>query len=275
MTTAPEPLDTHRSAGRRATLRATCAGSPPSGGSSSTGTTSSAWSVADLDGFELCCGVLRRPRGRRLRACRPARARPRRVVPGCEAELRGARLPRQPTTASRCARPSPVAGGADLGELDGIAGRRRPAGARRRARRPRRGLPPDVPEAVAFACASIGATWSSRSRLRRAQRDRPARPDRAEGAARRRRLLRGRDFDRLGVVAEIREAIPSLEHTVLLPYRPSRRPPASLLGRAGAAARAGLDFSSCRSTIRGGCLPSGTTGLPKGLVHGQGGLSST
>ena len=50
---------------------------------------------------------------------------------------------------------------------------------------------PNIPETVAafLACASIGAIWSSRGAgVRRAQRDRPVRADRAQGAAGDRRL---------------------------------------------------------------------------------------
>jgi acetoacetyl-CoA synthetase len=140
---------------------------------------------------------------------------------------------------------------------------------------------PNIPEtAIAFyACASIGAIWSSCS------------PDMGHASVLDRfrqidpKLLLavdgyrygGRDFDRMDVVRTMREALPTLEHTVLLPYL---NPDAALDG--AIAWQALLDHPAAQSQpIRFEQLPfdhplwilysSGTTGMPKPIVHGHGG----
>jgi len=139
---------------------------------------------------------------------------------------------------------------------------------------------PNVPEAVAalLACASIGATWSSCS------------PDFGAGAVVDRFaqieptvLLAvdgyrygGRDFDRRGVVSELRTAIPTLERTVLLAYLDAE---ATLAGTVAWGAWLGeeepppLTFAPLAFDHPLWVLySSGTTGLPKAIVHGQGGI---
>ncbi len=138
---------------------------------------------------------------------------------------------------------------------------------------------PNIPEAVVacLAAASLGATWSSCS------------PDFGAGSIIDRfgqitpRVLlavdgyryNGKDHDRRRLVAELQRALPSLERTVIVPY----------LG----VGTAGLDNVLTWQDLlsEGGKLEftpvpfdhplyvlysSGTTGLPKPIVHGHGGI---
>jgi acetoacetyl-CoA synthetase len=146
---------------------------------------------------------------------------------------------------------------------------------------------PNVAEAtIAFlAAASIGAVWSSAS------------PDFGAGSLIDRfaqigpKVLiavdgyryGGKDFDRTPVVAQLQEAMPSLEHTVLLPYLDPGATGSSgdsdlgevvlwdeLLAR-GAGAE--LTFERVPFDHPLWVLySSGTTGLPKAIVQGQGGI---
>src|SRR5437588_569151 len=144
---------------------------------------------------------------------------------------------------------------------------------------------PNVPEAViAFlACASIGAIWSScspdfgaRSVIDRFAQIEPKVLFAVDGYR-----YGGKDFDRLDVVAALQEAMPTLARTVVLPYL--QQPP-------------DLDISRLRATVTWSELPpdprpggpsfervdfshplwvlysSGTTGLPKAIVQGHGGI---
>ena len=162
------------------------------------------------------------------------------------------------------------------------AGLREP---RRRPRRPRRRLPAEHRRGGRsrfLASASIGAIWSARlARLRRRQRHRPLRPDRAEGAAGGRRL----PLRRQGLRPHRRRSrrcgrrCRALERTVVHPL-PRRRldPAARRRDELGGAARAGsgaeltLRAASPSTTRSGSSTRSGTTGLPKAIVQGQGGI---
>ncbi|MBS1895111.1 MAG: acetoacetate--CoA ligase [Actinobacteria bacterium] len=139
---------------------------------------------------------------------------------------------------------------------------------------------PNVCEAtIAFlACASIGAVWSSAS------------PDFGAGSLIDRfaqigpKVLLavdgyrygGKDFDRTAVIHRLQEAMPSLEHTVLVPYLDPGAtlegavPWAELLARGEGAE---LTFTRVPFDHPLWVLySSGTTGLPKAIVQGQGGI---
>jgi acetoacetyl-CoA synthetase len=146
---------------------------------------------------------------------------------------------------------------------------------------------PNLAEAsIAFlATASIGAVWSSAS------------PDFGAGSLIDRfaqigpKVLicvdgyryGGRDFDRTPVVRQLQEAMPSLEHTVLLPYLD----PAADATSGAAALEDVIRWDELLARGEGAPLTfervpfdhplwvlysSGTTGLPKAIVQGQGGI---
>jgi acetoacetyl-CoA synthetase len=141
------------------------------------------------------------------------------------------------------------------------------------------GYIPNIPEAIAafLACASIGATWSScspdfgvRSVVDRFAQITPKVLIAVDGYR-----YGGKDFDRRDVVAQLQREIPSLEHTVLLDYLGvSGDPPADttpwreLIRQQEPLEFAPLPFDHPLWVL----YSSGTTGLPKPIVHGQGGV---
>jgi acetoacetyl-CoA synthetase len=142
---------------------------------------------------------------------------------------------------------------------------------------------PNVPEAVVafLACASVGAVWSSCS------------PDFGAGSVIDRfaqiepKVLiavdgyryGGKDYDRTQVVAKLQEEIPTLQKTVVLPYL-SDQPDLDTLENAvlwdellGSHEGAELRFEQVPFDHPLWVLySSGTTGLPKAIVHSQGGI---
>jgi acetoacetyl-CoA synthetase len=147
---------------------------------------------------------------------------------------------------------------------------------------------PNIPETlIAFlACASIGAIWScaapefgARSVVDRFAQIEPKVLFVVDGYRH-----GGKDFDRTDALRTISAGLPSLAHTVMLPYLSSGASAAGLPG--------GLNWDQLiargRSDGSESAVPrfeqvpfdhplwvlysSGTTGLPKAIVHGHGGI---
>lgn len=136
---------------------------------------------------------------------------------------------------------------------------------------------PNGPETVVafLASASLGATWSSSSPefgvkavLDRFTQIEPRVLLSVDGYA-----YNGKTFDRQGAVREIARALPSLRHTVIVPR---------LGGDVGMEVTTWSELLSHAEPLAFEPLPfdhplwilysSGTTGLPKPIVHGQGGI---
>jgi acetoacetyl-CoA synthetase len=143
---------------------------------------------------------------------------------------------------------------------------------------------PNVPEAVVafLASASIGAVYSSCSPdfgapavMERFSQIEPKVLFACDGYR-----YGGKDFDRTETVAELRREIPSLEHTVLLPYL-NENPDTSRLS-SSSIPWDDLVRGHENAELRFEQVPfdhplwvlysSGTTGLPKAIVQGHGGI---
>jgi acetoacetyl-CoA synthetase len=136
---------------------------------------------------------------------------------------------------------------------------------------------PNIPETLAafLACASIGAIWSScspdfgaRSVIDRFAQIEPKVLLAVDGC-----VYGGKDFDRCSVVDGLCAEMPSLEHTVVLPYLGCGRVAGSLPWEELVAEPAELEFTELPFDHPLWVLySSGTTGLPKPIVQAQGGI---
>jgi acetoacetyl-CoA synthetase len=135
------------------------------------------------------------------------------------------------------------------------------------------GYLPNAPEALAafLAVSSLGATWSCcspdfgvRTVVDRFAQIEPKVLLAVDGYR-----YGGRDFDRSAVVAELEAALPGLERTVTLPYLGADGDWAEAFGPTDEPLefeRVGFDHPLWV------VYSSGTTGLPKAIVHGHGGI---
>jgi acetoacetyl-CoA synthetase len=140
------------------------------------------------------------------------------------------------------------------------------------------GYLPNIPQAVValLASASLGALWSSCSPdfgtqgvVERFRQIEPRVLIAVDGYA-----YNGKPIGRLPVVRELRQALPSLEHTVLVPYLDADAElPGAERWDALLAQDAELRFEQVPFEHPLWVLySSGTTGLPKAIVQGHGGI---
>ena len=140
------------------------------------------------------------------------------------------------------------------------------------------GYLPNVPEAVVafLGAAAVGAVWSScapdfgtRAVLDRFAQIEPTVLVAVDGYR-----FGGRDHDRRAVVAELRAALPGLRTTIAVPRLfPDEVPDGALPWRDAVADEQEPDYADLPFDAPLWIVwSSGTTGLPKGIVHGHGGV---
>ncbi|MCU1617030.1 MAG: acetoacetyl-CoA synthetase [Frankiales bacterium] len=140
------------------------------------------------------------------------------------------------------------------------------------------GYLPNVPEAVVafLGAASIGAVWAScapdfgtRSVLDRFAQIEPTVLVAVDGYR-----FNGREYDRRGVVAELRAALPTVRTTIAVArLHPDEVPDGALAWADAVVDRQEPSFEPVPFDHPLWIVySSGTTGLPKGIVHGHGGV---